>query len=91
MRKGTLHSETEAKEIFDVLVGLHESIGAEQLRQMSLGDVAEILMQQGDRPAGTWIFANRTDWYEFLRTNVLEIRVPPKPHTIGSKPPPRAA
>lgn len=67
----TAHTRQEIHEISGALIALHKDLGTEQLSQLSIADVAEILMASGDRPAGTWIFANRGAWHDFVRTGEL--------------------
>lgn len=85
---GTRHTRYEIQEISDALLEIQKKYGSKVLIEMSLGQVAEELLAQGDRPAGSWIFDNRNDWYDFLRTGELVIReLQERP--LGPKNPPK--
>lgn len=86
--RGTRHTRYEIQEIADALMDIQKKYGSDQLFEMSLGQVAEELLEQGDRPAGSWIFANQPDWYDFLRTGELVIR---EQEDKLSRPPRRSA
>lgn len=81
----TRHNRQEIREISDALIELHKAHGSQQLQELGIVGVAELLLAQGDRPAGSWIFANHSAWYDFLRTNELVMR---ELETDGPKGPP---
>ncbi len=84
----TGHTRAEIEEIAGALIALHNELGSEQLEQLGIANVAEILLEQGDRPAGSWIFANRSAWNDFVRTGELVMKEleSEKPKPEGSPP-----
>lgn len=67
-------TEKEIYVIWNALKELYDEYGSEQLQNAGIAWAAEELMASGDRVAGTWIFANRPAWNDFLRTGILEMR-----------------
>lgn len=88
---GTKHTRYEIQEISDALLELYTRRGPQELQEMSLGQVAEELLAQGDRPAGSWIFDNRGAWHDFLRTGELVMKELKDPKSGGNPPPKKVA